>query len=206
MFFLSVAVLALGLPCFGSSFYVGFDTACFYGFSASPCTPVNTPTTTGINLSGNPILTYTPDGSFNAPEAGGPVELGNFFVTPSLLGVDGANFILDVSFTDPTNGDQVFNATTLGLVIFGQLGAEVSFSQPTTQTFSYAGGSFDVTLPSTPILIGAGDTVPLDATITTTPEPASVATVLGGLMLLGIIVLRGRTDRIRRIFAQRILS
>jgi hypothetical protein len=86
------------------------------------------------------------------------------------------------------------------------LGAEVSFSQPTTQTFSYAGGSFDVTLPSTPILIGAGDTVPLDATITTTPEPASVATVLGGLMLLGIIVLRGRTDRIRRIFAQRILS
>lgn len=201
----SLLLLALVLPCFGNSFYVGSDTACFYGLSDSPCTPVSTPTSTGIDLSGNTILTYTPDvTSFDAPESGGQVELGNFYVTPALLGVEGANFILDISFTDPTDGSQTFTATTLGLVIFGQLGAEVTFAQPTTQAFDYAGGSFDVTLPTT-VLIVAGDTVALDATITTTPEPASVAALLGGLMLFGIVVLRGRKDLIRRMFAPRVL-
>lgn len=201
----SAVLLALGLPCFGSSFYAGSDTACFYGFKDSPCTPVNTATTTGLDLSGKPLLTYTPDASFGAPESGGEVELGNFFVTPTLLGADGANFILDITFTNPANGTQTFTATTLGLVILGQLGAEVTFSQPLTQEFDYAGGSFDVTLPQT-ILIGSGDTVPLDALITTTPEPASIATVLGGLMLLGIVVVRGGKDRIRRVLARSVLS
>ena len=205
---LSVVVSALGLPCFGNSVYVGSDTACFYGFSASPCTPVNTETGIGSNLAGNPVLLYTPDSSFNAPAGGGMVELGNFYVTPSLLGGDGGNFTLDISFTDPTDGTQTFTATTLGLVVLGQLGAEVTFSQPLTQAFDYAGGSFDVTLPKT-VLIGSGDTVPLDATITTiaaAPEPASVASVLGGLMLLGIVAVRDRKNRIRRMFARSIPS
>jgi hypothetical protein len=199
-------VAALGLPCFASSFYIGSDSACFYGLSASPCTPVDTPTSTGVDLSGNPILTYTPDSGFSAPESGGSVELGNFYVSPALLGVSGANFMLDISFTDPANGDQVFNATTYGLVVFGQLGAEVTFSQPTTQTFIYPGGAFDVSLPSTAILIGAGDTVPLDATITPVPEPASVASVLGGVMLLGILGFRRQKDRILGMFAPKTLS
>ncbi len=185
-------VLALGIPCFGSSFYIGSDTACFYGFSDSPCTPVSTETGLGSNLSGNPILDYTPDASFAAPESGGSVELGNFYVLPSLLGAEGGYFTLDISFTDPTDGSQTFTATTLGLVVFGLLGAEVTFDQPTTEAFSYSGGAFDVSLPSSAILIGSGDTVALDATITPiiTPEPDSVAAVLGGLILLGVVVRR----------------
>lgn len=144
----SAVVLAVGLPCFGNSFYAGSDTACFYGVIESSCTPVSTQTGIGVDTSGNSLLTYTPDSGFNAPESGGSVELGDFSVSPVFAGGEGGTFVLDISFTDPANGTQTFTATTLGAVLFGAGGAEVTFSDPTTQTFDYAGGSFDVTLPA----------------------------------------------------------
>jgi hypothetical protein len=198
-FVFSVLALVLSLPCFGASFYVGSDSACFYPFGGSPCAPVSSETSIGLDLSGNPILFYTPDASFSAAETGGDVELGNFYVTPALLGAEGGNFTLDISFTDPANGNQTFSATTLGLVVFSLLGAEVTFDQPLTQAFNYPDGSFDVTLPRQ-VLIGAGDTMPLDATITTltvTPEPASMPAILGGLMLFAVIVHSRMANRKR---------
>jgi hypothetical protein len=211
LFLLSAVVLAAALPSFGNSFYAGSDTACFYGILGSSCTPVSTETGVGVNLAGDTVLDYTPDSSFSAPETGGTVELGNFYVVPSLLGanLDGT-FVVDVTFTDPADGGQTFTAKTEAFVILTVGGAEVTFSSPTTQEFDYAGGSFDVSLPSTPILIDAGDTVALDATITTlttpTPEPASIATLLGGLMLAGVVVLRSRAERTRRRLAAEVLS
>jgi hypothetical protein len=201
-FFFSAFVLALGLPCFADSFYVGSDTACFYSGSESSCTPSSGTTGIGLDTKGSPLLTYTPDSGFTAPEAGGTVELGDFYVSPAFAGGEGGTFVVDVSFTDPADGDQTFTATTYGALLFFAGGAEVTFSQPTMQEFDYTGGSFEVTLPSKPILIGEGDTVALDANITTltaTPEPASVATILGGLMLLGIAVVRSRMARCKQV-------
>jgi hypothetical protein len=172
---------------------------------SSGCTLEPTTTSLGFTLSGNPLLSYTPDASFGAPETGGTVELGNFYVDPALLGGEVGTFDLDILFTDPSVGDQTYTAKTAGLVIFGILGAEVTFNDPTTQLFSYPGGAFDVSLPDTPIFIKAGNTVALDAVITPVPEPASIAGLLSGLMLVGCIGLRARKG-IRQLFAGKVLS
>jgi hypothetical protein len=178
------------LPCLGSSFYIGSDTACFYPASDSGCSLSSGETGLGVDLSGNTLLNYTPDSGFSAPESGGSVELGTFSVVPALFGVEGGTFDLDISFSAPGGGDNTFVAKSLGLVVVGALGAEVTFKDPVTQVYNYPGGSFDVTLPSSPILIGAGDTVALDAVITTTPEPVSLASIGSALAFLGCICFR----------------
>lgn len=197
LFAFSLLAAGLTFPCLGNPFYVGSDTACFFDSSESTCTLSSGQTGIGSNLLGNPILLYTPDSGFSASATGGSVELGNFFVTPSLLGAEGGTFDVNVSFTEPGGGGQIYTAKTLGLVVFGVLGAEVTFQNPVTQIFNYPGGSFDVTLPDTAILIGAGDTVALDATITPVPEPSSMATGVVGLMFLACVWYRRREARIR---------
>jgi hypothetical protein len=192
-FFLVAAVSAL--PALGSSFYIGADTACFYGSSDTSCTLSDAETSIGVNLSGNPILFYTPDSGFNAPATGGSVELGSFSVADSLLGIEGGTFDLEITFSEPGGGGNTYTANTLGLVVLGQLGAEVTFEDPLSQVYSYPGGAFVVSLPSSPILIGAGDTVALDAVISPAPEPAWVGAIGSVLMLLVCIAVRRRSAK-----------
>ncbi len=190
--------LASALPSFGSSFYVGSDTACFYSFSDSTCPLTSGESTFGVTLSGNPLMSYTPDSGFDAPATGGPIELGTFSVNEALLGVVGGNFDLNIEFTAPGGGGNTYSATELGLVVLGAGGAEVSFSDPLTQLYTYPGGEFEVTLPSGPILIGAGDQYTLDAVITpiaSTPEPASLASGGAALMLLACALWRRRITK-----------
>ncbi len=193
---LALLLMSVGaaLPSLASSFYIGSDTACFFPLSQSSCTLTSAQSSLGVNLSGNPILFYTPNAGFSAPDTGGSVELGTFNVSQSLLGVEGGTFDVNVAFTAPGGGGNTYVASTLGLVIFGQLGAEVTFKQPTTQLYTYPGGAFEVSLPTSPILIGAGSRVTLDAVITPVPEPASIA-VVGGLLLLAAVFFRRSQER-----------
>jgi hypothetical protein len=186
-----VLALAAAIPCLASPFYEGSDTACFYPVSDTTCTLVSTKSTLGVNLAGKPLISYSPDVvDFTAPETGGTVELGAFHVATSLLAIEDGTFDLQVTFSLPGGGGQTYTASTFGLVVLGLLGAEVSFQQPVTQLYRYPGGAFDLTLPDSPILIGNGKTVILDATITPVPEPASLPVVAGGLLVLGFALTR----------------
>jgi hypothetical protein len=179
-------------PSLANSFYEGTDTACFYEISS--CTPSSSTSSIGFPSA---VLFYTPDSSpFGAGSGGGSVELGTFSVGTT----DGIDFLgtfdLQVSFTNPGDGVHDYSALT-GALIYGDGdgGAIIQFDDPTTQVYNTSGGSFDVSLPSSTIDIGAGGSYNLYATITpltATPEPASIATVGAGLMLLGIAVYRGR--------------
>lgn len=190
---------ASALPSLASTVYEGSDTACFY--LVGSCTLTSSDSSIGVDSNGDPFLTYTPDSSPFTSVDGGEVTLGTFSVASGSFGGDGGTFDIDVTFTEPGDGGNTYSATTLGAVVFGVGGAEVTFENPTTQLYSTSGGSFDVSLPSSPVLIGKGDTVDLEACITpveSTPEPSEVAPILAGLMLFGIAVYRRRTANAAR--------
>lgn len=195
---LMVAVAA-GLPCFGSSFYVGTDMACFFPTTQSTCTLTSGTSGIGSNLIGQPLLNYTPDSEFDAPDTGGTVELGNFSVTPSLFAGEGGTFDLNVTFTAPGGGGNEFSAGTIGFVTFGFGGTWIEFNPPTDHVYTYPGGSFELSLPSATFFIPNGGTMALDAVITplgssAVPEPASLATAGLPLLLLSFALYRRRTS------------
>lgn len=176
-------------------FYVGSDTACFYSSPATTCSEVSTTTGIGFDLQGDPLLTYTPQG-FSASASGGTVALGLFSVAPTFGGFEDGTFDLDVTFTAPGGGGNSYTAQTAGIVFLTAGGAEVSFDQPTTEVYSYPGGSFELSLPTSPILIGNGQTVALDAVITSlasVPEPATLPIMAFGLLVIGFVMYRRRS-------------
>ena len=184
-----VALLTVGaVSALGDGSFVGSDTACFYS-SGTSCSLTGSASSIGWSTSG-PLLTYTPDAGFNAPAAGGSVELGIFSVTQSFLGYEGGTFDVNVAFTEPGGGGNDFSASTMGLVIFEAGGAEITFNDPVTQVYNYPGGSFEVTLPSSPIFVGNGSFAALDAVITPlsgtsdpVPEPTSLAFCIPAILL-----------------------
>lgn len=185
--------ITCALPSLAASTYAGSDTACFYGITGSSCTLTSSKSSLGIGTSG-PLLAYTP-GSFTAPVTGGIIELGTFNVNRELGAAEAGTFDIDVTFTAPLgSGGQTYSASTLGAVVFGKGGVEITFDDPTTQVYTYPGGSFELSLPSSTILIGAGDSEDLCATITplAAPEPASAAVVGGALALLALLRPRHR--------------
>lgn len=193
--FIVLCFAAASVPSFGSSIYQGYDTACFsYG---SGCTLTSSESGTGLDINSNSFLTYTPDSGFstNGPTA----ALGTFSVSPALLGGDlGSTFDVEITFTAPADsGGQEYTADASGYVVLDKYGnADITFNNPTTQV--YDGGAFEVSLPSSTIVVDPGSTFTLDATITpltATPEPASVATFGAGLMLVGIAVFRRRAAK-----------
>lgn len=172
--------------------------ACFYGVFGSSCTATSAKSTLGTGTSGAP-LSFTPTIGFSAPESGGTIDLGTFAVKSEALAGDAGTFDIVISFTAPAgSGGQTYSATTLGAVALGAGGAEITFSQPTSQLYTYNGGSFTVSLPSSTILIGAGSSAELDGTITPsvvpTPEPATagVAGMALAVLALGVRRLRSR--------------
>ena len=189
----SLAVISV-LPSLAASTYAGSDTACFYGIFGSSCTLTSSKSSIGTGTNG-PLLSYTP-GSFTAPASGGIVDLGTFNVNRELAAGEAGTFDIDVTFTAPVgSGGQTYSATTLGAVLFGAGGVEITFEDPTSQIYTYPGGSFELSLPSSTILIGAGYSQDLCASITpltSAPEPVSAGLVGGALTLLAVIRPRRR--------------
>jgi hypothetical protein len=188
-FLFILVAAAFAVPSFATT-YAGSDTACFYGIFSSTCTLESSETSIGAT---GPLLTYTPTSSFSI-SGPGEVDLGTFAVNGSFANGELGTFDLAIDFTSPGGGSQSYTASTFGTVFFDNGFAEITFDAPTTQEYSYPGGSFDVSLPGGPIFIGVGDSSTLYATITAgttaTPEPSSIG-LIGTLMLVGV-VLYGR--------------
>lgn len=179
------ACLFFVTPAFSD--YVGSDTGCFYDLLDTSCALDSSTTSLGVGKDG-PLITFAPTSGFAAPDLGGQIDLGTFAVTSTLAIADGT-FDIDVEFTDPAAGGNLYAAQVLGLVVFDELGAKVTFEQPTTQVFDYAGGSFTVSLPDE-ITIGAGSTNELFGDITPAPEPSLKIALGGVLVLLGLAARR----------------
>ena len=184
-------IICVSLPSFGGSFFSGSDTACFYGSPNTSCTLSSSATSLGEGYLFGPPLWYTPNAAgFTAPATGGAIDLGTFSFNEDLFAIADGTFDIDLDFTAPSGaGGQTYTAEASGFVIFGYGGAEIDFNQPTDQTFDYAGGAFNVLLPST-VLIGAGCSQELYATIT--PEPVSAGAVGLGIGLLALTRARMR--------------
>ncbi len=197
-FIIFLSAAAFSLPSLATT-YTGSDTACFYATGKSSCTLTSSKTSLGLAIGGGP-LSYNPVGFTN--NLGPIIDLGTFSVSKSLLGAEAGTFDIDITFTDPAvSGAKTYSASTLGVVVLGKGGVEITFDDPTTQLFTYPGGAFDLSLPSMTILIGAGKTDQLDGTITpltvSAPEPKFLA-ALGALLILVALRIRNAREKARR--------
>ena len=193
--------LTATLPALAGSFYAGSDTGCFYAHSKSNCTVSSSKTSLGVAVGGGPLF-FAPDSGFTAPTiAGGTVDLGVFNINKTLLGGKAGTFDIDITFTAPAGaGGKTFSGSTLAVVALGKSGLEITFNHPTTQVFTYPGGAFDLSLPSSTILIGAGKSYTLDGVIaqcstTSTPEPIPLAAIGLGLIAMALLARRRAVSR-----------
>lgn len=197
-FILFLSAAAFSLPSLATT-YTGSDAACFFAVGKSSCTLSSSKTSLGVAVGGGP-LSYTPASFKN--DLGPIIDLGTFSVAKSLVGAEAGTFDIDITFTDPAvSGSKTYSATTLGVVVLGKGGVEITFDDPTTQLFTYPGGAFDLSLPSSTILIAAGKTDVLDGTITPltvgAPEPKFLAG-FGAVLILFALRIRNARAKARQ--------
>lgn len=204
IFALIVLIAFAVVPAFANTAYSGSDTACFYYFNTG-CTATSGTVATGADLSGGPFLTFTTDTW--SDDIGPQIALGTFDVPATYLGGDiYSTFVLDVTFTSPPDGSQDYTATVTGGVLVDHGLATITFN-PSSETFGTGANAFTFTLDPATVDVyvdqfghPGGNAVTLYGDIcppTATPEPASVSTVLGGLMLAGITVYRRRAANVQ---------
>jgi hypothetical protein len=181
--------LALGLLFCGASAFaatVNYTTAIY--FNGNPAITSLTAGTASLTVSD---ITA---GSVSAPSG---ISLGN--ITSSATTATGGAFVGDtvdilVTQTSPSNGNQLITSLLAGTITSNSNGIQLSFT-PTTftlgtfpNTASYtlgASGSYTLVAPNT-----NGGVTSIQATVTTAPEPTSLALLGGSLFGLGLIARR----------------
>lgn len=200
------AAAVLASPASAQVTFSGFTNGCFYvGMVA--CAPELTP---GERTDALGPLTYT-NSTFSVMSTAGAAAIGEAPGTPnvnnlgSLTFPAGANpfaftgnrFALNVMFTAPTGttpSNWNYLAELSGAVVDNSGGVLLDFDNA-PQLFTYDGGSFtfrvnDVSLTNT----GGENAIALSGfiTVSTVPEPGTVALLGGGLAALLLVTARRR--------------
>lgn len=191
--------------------FTGFTNACFY--SVVSCAPeltnVNTTDVIGPLTYRNSTFSGTTTGGFlgigTVPGAGVNFDnLGSFTLTNGTRDFAADRFNMRVSFTAPGGvvpPNTVFTALLSGSVTAvganDQGGFSLMFTNP-TQTFTFDGGSFTLTVNNLAVQgVGAGS---MDKAVavtgfinaTTVPEPSTYLLMAAGLAGVGIVSRRRR--------------
>jgi hypothetical protein len=185
---LAVIGLAAASPA-SATLFTGYTDGCF-GAGCTPSTLLLGPESDHFNG-----LTYN-NSNFSATDSNGFLAIGNAptppfnnnnlgsFSLPLGGGVyTGEAFNLLVTFNNPTNGTGLFTSELIGSVSgLGNGGIEVVFD-PTPQVFSFAGGTFDLSVNNVSITGGDFTTVAVTGQITTVADVPEASTWM--MMILG---------------------
>ena len=181
--------------------FSGNTTGCF-GSSCSSYAPTTT----------SDQLIFTGNSSFSGSATSGPLNLtfGSFSVTnPGLFDFTdsyaGQTFKLHVDFTAPsgTSPDPFNFSATLSGTLAWITGGQVKIDFGPSQHFTFAGGSFDLSIADVILrtsLLNQGDTEALTGTVSNVvaavPEPSTWAMMMLGFAGVGYMAYRRRKQAI----------
>lgn len=147
-------------------------------------------------------MTFT-GGPFSGITSGGfaALNLGSFYLSPTINSGYSGNFALDVTFTQPTaiagSNSTDYTAQVLGNVSQGIGGVWVFNFFPASYTFNFSGpetGSFSLSVNSVSVGPGATDLltgfVVGTTSSTSVPEPSAI--LLAGIGVAGIFLFKRR--------------
>ncbi len=169
------AVAFASAPASAAVLFSGTTDGCF---GLTSCTPIANPLDQHLQFN---------DGAFTNIPAG-VVHLGSFTLGPNGDSYSGA-FVLDVTFTLPTGGSDLFDATLAGTISGNNSG-------PVTINFTTGPQIIDsglFTLSVNNLSISGGHSADLTGTITAVaavPEPATWAMMILGFMGVGFMAYR----------------
>jgi len=171
----AAAVAFASAPASAVVLFSGTTDGCF---GTTSCTPILNPLIQNLQFN---------DGSFTNIPAG-PVTLGSFTLGPNGNNYSGA-FVLEVTFTLPTGGSELFDATLSGTI-------NGNGSGPVTISFTTGPQTFDsglFTLSVDDVTIFGKSTVNLTGTIAAVapvPEPSTWAMMILGFMGVSFMAYR----------------